>query len=87
MRPEEKRQVAAHQRRRFNELVDVFDTPQPPDVMERLDEIVSAAGLCHGEVVLDVGSGVGVLVPLIKLYHPSVILACDLAPPAWTPSS
>jgi len=71
--------VAAHQRRRFNELVDVFDTPQPPDVMERLDEIVSAGGLCHGEVVLDVGSGVGVLVPLIKLYHPSVILACDLA--------
>jgi len=27
MRPEEKGQVAAHQRRRFNELVDVFDTP------------------------------------------------------------
>jgi ubiquinone/menaquinone biosynthesis C-methylase UbiE len=79
MRPEERNEVAAHQRRRFNELVDIFDTPQPPDVMQRLDEIVSAAELRQGEVVLDVGTGVGVLIPLIKSYHPSVILACDLA--------
>jgi 2-polyprenyl-3-methyl-5-hydroxy-6-metoxy-1,4-benzoquinol methylase len=79
MRPEEKRQVAAHQRRRFNALVDVFDTPQPPQVMDRLSQIVSAARLRQGEVVLNVGSGVGVLVPLIKCYHASSILACDLA--------
>ena len=79
MRPEEQRQVVAHQRRRFNELVDVFDTPQPPEVMERLRQIVSAAKLHQGEVVLDVGTGVGVLVPLIRLYRPSVILVCDLA--------
>jgi trans-aconitate methyltransferase len=79
MRPEEQRQVAAHQRRRFNELVDVFDTPQPLDVMERLGEIVSAARLRRGDVVLDVGTGAGVLIPLIRSYHPSVILACDLA--------
>jgi SAM-dependent methyltransferase len=79
MRPEEKRRVAAHQRRRFNALVDVFDTPQPPPVIERLSQIVSAARLRQGEVVLDVGTGVGVLVPLIKFYHPSSILACDLA--------
>jgi SAM-dependent methyltransferase len=80
MRPEEKKaQAAAHQRRRFNELVDVFDTPQPPEVMERLSQIVSSANLHQGEVVLDVGTGVGVLVPLIRLYRPSVILACDLA--------
>src|SRR5437660_1311947 len=79
MQPEEKARVAAHQRRRFNELVDVFDTPQPPDVIERLEEIVLAAGLRQGDVVLDVGTGVGVLIPLIKFYNPSVILACDLA--------
>jgi SAM-dependent methyltransferase len=79
MRPAERRQVAAHQRRRFNQLVDVFDSPQPPDVLERLGQIVSAARLRQGEVVLDVGAGVGVLIPLIRLYHPSVILACDLA--------
>jgi ubiquinone/menaquinone biosynthesis C-methylase UbiE len=79
MGSEEKGEVAAQQRRRFNELVDVFDAPQPLDVTERLGQIVSAAGLRRGEVVLDVGTGVGVLIPLIKFYHPSVILACDLA--------
>ena len=36
MLPEEAKAVAEHQRRRFNELVDVFDRPQPPEVMERL---------------------------------------------------
>ena len=56
MRPEEQRQVATHQRRRFNELVDVFDTPQPLDVMERLGQIVSAARLRQGETVLDGGT-------------------------------
>jgi SAM-dependent methyltransferase len=29
--------------------------------------------------VLDVGTGAGVLIPLIKSHHPSAILACDLA--------
>ena len=50
-------QIAEHQRRRFNDLVDVFDTPQPAEVMARLQEIVSAAGLSPGEIVLDVGTG------------------------------
>jgi ubiquinone/menaquinone biosynthesis C-methylase UbiE len=79
MSPERVLQIAEHQRQRFNGLVDVFDTPQPADVMARLQDIVSAAGLASGETVLDVGTGAGVLVPLIGAYHPSVILACDLA--------
>src|SRR3990172_2286758 len=79
MAPKKRKQVAVHQRRHFNQLVDVFDTPQPVDVMERLSQIVAAAMLSQGEVVLDVGTGVGVLVPLIERYHPSIILACDLA--------
>jgi hypothetical protein len=65
MSPEQALQIAEHQRRRFNELMDVFDTPQPAEVMARLQEIVSAAGLTSGEIVLDVGTGAGVLVPLI----------------------
>src|ERR1039457_5846393 len=79
MLPEEAKRIADHQRRCFNELVDVFDQPQPPEVMARLQEIVSSAGLRPGEVVLDVGTGVGVLIPLIQSYRPAAVLACDVA--------
>lgn len=79
MLPEEAKKIADHQRRRFNELVDVFDRPQPLEVMARLREIVSSAGLRSGEVVLDVGTGVGVLIPLIQSYQPAAVLACDVA--------
>ena len=79
MLPEEAKKIADHQRRRFNELVDVFDRPQPPEVMARLREIVSSSGLRSGEVVLDVGTGVGVLIPLIQSYQPAAVLACDVA--------
>jgi hypothetical protein len=79
MLPERALQIAEDQRRRFNERVDLFDTPQPTEVMARLAEIVAAASLLPGEVVLDVGTGVGVLIPLIENYRPAAILACDLA--------
>ena len=79
MLPEEAKAIAEYQRRRFNELVDVFDRPQPPAVMARLREIVSSAELRPGVVVLDVGTGVGVLIPLIQSYRPSTVMACDVA--------
>ena len=79
MLTEEAKAVAEHQRRRFNELVDVFDRPQPPEVMARLWEIVASAELRPGAVVLDVGTGIGVLIPLIQSYQPSTVLACDVA--------
>ena len=79
MLAEEAKAVAEHQRRRFNELVDVFDRPQPPEVMARLSEIVALAQLSPGSVVLDVGTGVGVLIPLIQSYQPAAVLACDVA--------
>jgi len=79
MSPERAERIAEHQRERFNELVDVFDVPQPPEVMARLREIVSVACVSPSEVVLDVGTGAGILIPLIEAYRPSLIMACDLA--------
>ncbi len=79
MLSEDRQKVADQQRRYFDNLVEAFDVPQPADVMERLGQIVQATNLRPGEVVLDVGTGVGVLIPLIQSYHPSVILVCDLS--------
>lgn len=76
---EEVRLISAHQRAVFNRLVEVFDAPQPADVMARLERIVAAANITSGEVVLDVGTGVGVLIPLIHRYRPGRIIVCDLA--------
>ena len=79
MLPEEAKAIAEHQRHRFNELVDVFDRPQPPEVTARLREIVASAELRPSAVVLDVGTGAGVLIPLIQSYQPSTVLVCDVA--------
>src|SRR5208282_6847464 len=79
MLPEEAKAIAEHQRHRFNELVDVFDRPQPPEVTARLREIVASAELRPSAVILDVGTGAGVLIPLIQSYQPSTVLACDVA--------
>jgi ubiquinone/menaquinone biosynthesis C-methylase UbiE len=68
-----------NQGRFFDELVNIFDRPQPPQVMERLEKIVQMAGIREGDTILDVGAGVGVLVPIIESYRPSRIIACDLS--------
>ena len=67
------------QREYFNNRVGEFDVPQPAAVLNRLKNIVSSAGLSGGEVVVDIGAGVGVLIPFLEAYSPSKIFACDLA--------
>ncbi len=67
------------QRERFDQLVDVFETPLQEGVPERLGQIVAAAEIREGEVVLDVGSGTGILIPNIQKYQPERIYACDLS--------
>ena len=67
------------QRQVFDELYYRFLEPQPPDVLERLGRVVRAAGLAWGDTVLDVGTGVGVLIPLIQHHRPGYIVVCDLS--------
>jgi SAM-dependent methyltransferase len=67
------------QRDLFSKLVHLFDPPLPEGVPERLKQIVAAAEIAEGETVLDVGSGTGILVPLIQEYGPGNVYACDLS--------
>jgi len=67
------------QREMFDQLVHVFEPPLPEGVPERLEKIVATAGIGKGDVVLDVGTGTGILVPLIQSYEPGPIHACDLS--------
>jgi len=79
--PDEKeiRRINRLQRKKFDELVHLFEPPLPEGVPERLSRIVAAAGILRGQVVLDVGTGTGILVPEIQKYRPGHIYACDLA--------
>jgi len=63
----------------FSRLIHVFDPPLPEGVPERLKKIVAFARIAKGDVVLDVGTGTGILIPLIQVYDPKTIYACDLS--------
>lgn len=67
------------QRELFDEIVHLFEPPLPEGVPERLEQIVAAAALSAGDVVLDVGSGTGILIPLVEQHRPGHIYACDLS--------
>jgi SAM-dependent methyltransferase len=67
------------QRDFFSQLIHVFEPPLPEGVPKRLQNIVALAKIAKGDVVLDVGTGTGILVPLIQAYEPEVIFCCDLS--------
>jgi SAM-dependent methyltransferase len=67
------------QRGLFDKIVHVFEPPLPEGVPERLQTIVETAGIVKGDTVLDVGTGTGILIPLIQMYEPAHIYACDLS--------
>jgi len=63
----------------FSAHKEVFDPPLPKGVPERLAQIVAAAEIQHRDTVLDVGTGTGILLPLILEYGPKTIYANDLS--------
>ena len=67
------------QEERFDQVAYVFEQPIPDDVLERMEAIVSAAGIEEGDSVLDVGTGTGALIPLILARNPRSVEACDLS--------
>lgn len=67
------------QRKRFDKLYHLFETPLPEGVPEHLEKIVAHGRIARGDTVLDVGSGTGILIPIIRKYNPTRIYACDLS--------
>ena len=67
------------QRDFFGKITHIFDPPLPEGVPERLEKIVASAKIVKKNVILDVGSGTGILIPLIHQYQPERIHACDLS--------
>jgi SAM-dependent methyltransferase len=63
----------------FDKLYHLFEPPLPEGVPERLEKIVAHGKINRGDTVLDVGSGTGILIPIIKKYEPRWIYACDLS--------
>jgi SAM-dependent methyltransferase len=63
----------------FGKNVEIFEPPLPEGVPERLERIVRTAGIGPHVSVLDVGTGTGILIPLIQKYAPSYVYANDLS--------
>jgi len=76
---EEIQRVNRLQRETFDRLYHLFEPPLPEGVPKRLEKIVEQGRIRKGDTVLDVGSGTGILIPIINKYEPRWIYACDLS--------
>jgi len=76
---EEIQRVNRLQRETFDKLYRLFEPPLPECVPERLEKIVEHGKINRGDTILDVGSGTGILIPIIRKYEPRWIYACDLS--------
>ncbi len=76
---EEIQRVNRLQRNTFDKLYHLFEPPLPEGVPDRLEKIVAHGKIRRNDTILDVGSGTGILIPIIKKYEPRRIYACDLS--------
>lgn len=69
------------QKRYFDQRVDFFCQPIPESIQERTGQIVASSGLEKDSAVLDVGTGIGVLIGhfLEEGLHVNKIVGCDLS--------
>lgn len=67
------------QQNSFDKIYKLFEPPLPEGVPERLEKIVRHGRISRGDAVLDVGTGTGILIPIIQKYRPDCIYACDLS--------
>ncbi len=68
-----------YQQRIFDTSVECFRQAIPTDVEKRTEQIVAAANLTASDRVLDVGTGIGVLIPHIQRFGVRYIVGCDLS--------
>lgn len=66
----------------FDRLAARWDERERPDIRASLARVVSEAGVAPGERILDVGTGTGVLIPLIleAVGRKGRVTALDLSP-------
>ncbi len=76
---EEVQRINRLQQNSFDKIYRLFEPPLPEGVPGRLEKIVAHGRIKRGDTVLDVGSGTGILIPIIKKYRPGGIHACDLS--------
>jgi riboflavin kinase len=74
-----RREHNLYQQRVFGENVEFFRQPIPADVQRRTAQIAAAAKLKSTDRVLDVGTGIGVLIPHIRSFGVREIIGCDLS--------
>jgi ubiquinone/menaquinone biosynthesis C-methylase UbiE len=55
------------------------DLPSPPDMDDKMERIADAGCKSKGGVILDVGTGTGILLPALLKRKPDTILALDLS--------
>lgn len=80
--PKDKRQAHADLQRSYFDLkINIFKLPIPEDVQARTHRIIEASAVSSGCRVLDVGTGIGVLVAhfLAAGVTPADIVGCDLS--------
>ncbi len=76
---DKRQQHNSYQREIFDAQVDVFRQVIAKDIQERTRRIVAAADLMPGNRVLDVGTGIGVLIPDFRFFGVTDIVGCDIS--------